>query len=385
MRHIIGIRYYFLICVTIGASLIFSVSIHALEHDFRGQLSGWTIETRSQDTWKNNSGLRYIPQLGLTQSLDEDSFIDAEISFNNFLTTDNNAGKHADVEPYRLWLRFASSQFEIRAGLQKINFGSAMLLRPLMWFDRIDSRDPLQLTDGVYGLLGRYYFINNANIWLWGLYGNDETKGWEAVPTNKDRPEYGGRIQTPLFDGEIAFSYHHREAILRIQTLPLPIVLEYEIPEDRFGVDGKWDIGIGLWFEGTLIRQDLDITPLRYQRFIDIGMDYTFDLGNGLNVIGEYFNLETSERAFGSGEGISFSALSVSYPLGLLDNLTAMIYYDWDNHDWYRFMNWQRSYDNWSLNFIGFWNPDQFQIYQNQQEKSSLAGKGLQLMVVFNH
>jgi len=54
--------------------------------------------------------------------------------------------------------------------LQKINFGSATLFRLLMWFDRIDPRDPLKLTDGVYGLLLRYYFHNNTNIWLWGLY-----------------------------------------------------------------------------------------------------------------------------------------------------------------------------------------------------------------------
>jgi len=56
-----------------------------------------------------------------------------------------------------MWIRLSTKQFELRAGLQKINFGSATLLRPLMWFDKIDPRDPLQLTDGVYALLARYY------------------------------------------------------------------------------------------------------------------------------------------------------------------------------------------------------------------------------------
>ena len=69
-------------------------------------------------------------------------------------------------------MRYSSDQFELRLGLQKINFGSASMLRPLMWFDQMDPRDPLHLTDGVWGLLARYYFLNNANIWLWGLYGN---------------------------------------------------------------------------------------------------------------------------------------------------------------------------------------------------------------------
>ena len=377
---------FFFICFLLGASLIFSGDVHALEYDFRGQLSGWTIETRNENNWENNTGLRYIPLLSLTHSLDEDTFIDTELSINSFITTDeNNEGKHGDIDIYRLWLRFASSQFEIRAGLQKINFGPAMLLRPLMWFDRMDPRDPLQLTKGVYALLGRYYFLNNANMWVWGLLGNDETKGWETFPSDKDRVEFGGRVQIPLYDGEIAFTYHHREVDVQNQVSPVPLSSEVSIPETRFALDGKWDVGIGLWFEGVVIHQDLDISSLRYKRLINLGMDYTFDLGDGLNFIGEYFTIGTSENVFDSGEEISFSAVSVNYPLGLLDTITAMIYYNWDNQDWYRFINWHRKYDNWTFYVMGFWNPDRFQIYQNGQGNSLYAGKGLQLMIVFNH
>lgn len=369
-----------------GVSLVFSGDTHALESDFRGQLSGWTIESRNQDRWENNSGLRYIPLLSLTHSLDEDTFFDTELSINCFLTTDENSdGKHADIDIYRLWIRYASPQFEIRAGLQKINFGSALLLRPLMWFDRMDPRDPLQLTEGVYGLLGRYYFLNNANVWIWGLFGDDETKGWETFPSDKDSVEFGGRVQIPLYDGEIAFSYHHREVDLQNQISPVLLSSEGSIPENRFGLDGKWDLGIGLWFEGALIHQDHDISSLRYKRLINVGMDYTFDLGDGLNFIGEYFTIGTTENVFDSGEEISFSAVSVNYPLGLLDNITAMIFYNWDNQDWYRYLRWQREYDNWGIYLMGFWNPDEFKIYQNRQEDSPYTGKGLQLMIVFNH
>jgi len=377
---------FFFICSLLGASLIFSGDIHALEYDLRGQLSGWTIETRNENNWENNTGLRYMPLLSLTRPLDEDAFIDAELSINSFITTDeNNKGRHGDIDFYRLWLRYASSQFEIRAGLQKINFGPAKLLRPLMWFDLMDPRDPLQLTKGVYALLGRYYFLNNANVWFWGLLGNDETKGWETFPSDKDKLEFGGRVQMPLYNGEIAFSYHHREVDLRNQIFPVPLSSKDTIPENRIALDGKWDVGIGLWFEGALIHQDLDISSLRYKRLINLGMDYTFDLGDGLNVIGEYFTMGTSEDVFDLGEEISFSAVSVNYPLGLLDNITAMIYYNWDNQDWYRFINWERKYDNWSFYVMGFWNPDRFQIYQNRQGNSFFSGKGFQLMIVFNH
>jgi hypothetical protein len=374
------------ICCLFGLILVCSGVTHALESDFGGQLSGWTIQSRNQDEWENNTGLRYIPFLNLTHSLDEDTFFDTELSINSFLTTDENSdGEHGDIDIYRLWIRYASPQFEIRAGLQKINFGSAVLLRPLMWFDRMDPRDPLQLTEGVYGLLGRYYFLNNANVWIWGLLGNDETKGWEIFPSEKDSVEFGGRVQTPLFNGEIAFSYHHRKVDLQNQIFPIPLSYEGSIPENRFGLDGKWDLGIGVWFEGALIHQDQELSSLRYKRLINVGMDYTFDLGNGLNFIGEYFTMATSDNAFDSGEAISISAVSVNYPLGLLDNITAIIFYDWDNQDWYRYLRWQREYDNWGIYLMGFWNPDEFMIYQTRQEESPFAGKGVQLMVVFNH
>ena len=172
---------------------------------------------------------------------------------------------------------------------------------------------------------------------------------------------------------------------MRNQIFPVPLSSEGSIPENRFALDGKWDVGIGLWFEGALIHQDLDISSLRYKRLINLGVDYTFDLGDGLNVIGEYFTIGTSESVSDSGEEISFSAVSANYPLGLLDNISAIIYYNWDNQDWYRFINWERKYDNWSFYVMGFWNPDRFQIYQNRQENSLFAGKGLQLMIVFNH
>ena len=39
-------------------------------------------------------------------------------------------------------------------------------------------------TNGVNALLGRYYFNNNANIWLWGLYGNEDPRGFDITQSN---------------------------------------------------------------------------------------------------------------------------------------------------------------------------------------------------------
>ena len=196
------------------------------------------------------TGARFIPTLSIGKTFKNNLKFDSELSFDSYLNY-HFAGSVNDIsdskiKPYRLWIRLSTERFELRAGLQKINFGSASALRPLMWFDHIDPRDPLQLTDGVYGLLGRYYFQNNANAWLWILWGNDKTRGWETVPTERKVPEYGGRMQFPVPKGEVAISYHHRTANLAGVLDPLIIHGSPTYPEDRIGLDGKWDIGPGI-------------------------------------------------------------------------------------------------------------------------------------------
>ena len=356
--------------------------------DIRGQLSGWLMLNGSKSI-QTQIGVRYIPTFSLKKSWVEKYSIDAEISVNAFGTAQvpslDDIQTSGEIKPYRIWIRFSTSQFEARLGLQKINFGSAMLLRPLMWFDRIDPNDPLQLTDGVYGLLLKYTFLNNANIWLWGLYGNDDPKGWETIPTQRKTMEYGGRFQTPFLKGETAFSYHYRRMDSSQRLLNRPLLDENQVPENRLALDGKWDIGLGIWFEGVLIHQDFKSVPLKYQRNINIGVDYTFSLGNGLHVMGEHLALEVSKTALGRGEAVKISAVALDYPLGLTDRIRGMLFHNWESRDWYRFITWQRTYDRWSFYIIGFWNPEQYQIYLSQQGKNLFAGKGIQIMVVFNH
>src|SRR5690606_13236953 len=137
-----------------------------------------------------------------------------------------------NLSPYRLWGRYSTNQFETRIGLHKINFGSAMMLRPLMWFDQVDPRDPLQLTNGVWAILSRYYFLNNTNIWFWAVHGSDKPRTWEISPSNADLPELGGRVQTPIKFGEAALSYHFRMADTRHLGTQ-----DSEVPENRLAFD----------------------------------------------------------------------------------------------------------------------------------------------------
>jgi hypothetical protein len=87
---------------------------------------------------------------------------------------------------------------------------------------------------------------------------------------------------------------------------------------------------------------------------------------------------------FKDSKTLTFSILALNYPIGLLDNISAMIYYNWKNGDWYRFINFQRSYNNWSYHLMAFWNPDQFQLYNISDNSNLFAGKGFQLMTVYN-
>lgn len=354
----------------------------------RGQASAWLATTglRPLDL---RFGLRYIPAFSASLAPGKDLILDAEVSANAYLNGEAPGERFAvtdhEIKLYRGWVRFATPRFEARAGLQKINFGSASILRPLMWFDRIDPRDPLQVTDGVTGLLVRYYFPGNANIWAWGITGNGDSKGWETSPTVRRSIEFGGRAQVPVAKGELAFTFHHRRADLGRGVLTGLAAGDPIAPEDRFALDGKWDIGAGVWFEGALIRQRTPLLAAPDVRQINLGADYVFGLGNGLRVLAEHLVVRAAAGPWRRGAGTEFSAAMLSYPASLFDNLSGVFFYDWTNRDLYSCFSWQRTTDRWQLFLIGFWNPDLSRIYPSASGRALFGGKGIQVMAVFNH
>lgn len=353
---------------------------------FKGQLSTWIHYNGGNDLPVYLGG-RYIPQLNYNIQLKNDNNFDFEASFN----INGSAGFHpfdsigtsVQFKPYRLWTRYSTQHFELRLGLQKINFGSASLLRPLMWFDQVDPRDPLKFTDGVWGLLGRYYFMNNANIWLWCLFGNKDPKGWELAATNTSHPELGGRIQLPLNNGEAALSYHHRIADTRNMGGSVPGYSE--VGENRIGLDIKLDLVVGLWFEGTWATKNMDMGKYTNQELLNIGTDYTFGIGNGLYMIFEQLLASSDEQPFTFQNPASFSLVSLSYPVGLFDNISGIVYYDWKNHSIYNFLNWQKQFNKISLYIMGYWNPEDYNLPVQGSGQNLYAGKGIQIMLVWNH
>jgi len=143
---------------------------------------------------------------------------------------------------------------------------------------------------------------------------------------------------------------------------------------------------MGLWIEGAVIHQDLEADELRYRRFLTLGMDYTFGVGNGLHVLGEYFTVDRAADILDSEEGFSVTASSLNYPIGLIDQVTGIVYYHWDDDDWYHFVTWRRTYDRWSLDVSGFWNPEDTALHADSEGGGRrLLGSGLLVMVTVNH
>lgn len=353
---------------------------------FKGQLSTWG-HFNPKNPYPLYLGGRYIPQANYEIQLPESKLIDFELSANVYGESGihffDSAEADGNINLYRGWARYSTEQLELRVGVQKINFGSATMLRALRWFDQVDPRDPLQLTEGVNAVLGRYYFMNNANLWLWGLYGNKHTKGYEIVKTNKSIPEFGGRFQTPVLRGEAAISYHHRVADTREIEGFVP---EYEeIPENRIGLDAKWDMLVGVWIEGVWVNKSKDMGTFTNQQILSTGMDYTFGVGSGLYVVLEHMVLGYSQDPFKEAETTNFTALSAMYPFGMFDSINAIFYYDWTNKSVYNFVNWYRQFDRTTLYVMGYWNPESAQLPASGAATNLYGGKGIQVMFVFNH
>ena len=365
---------------------ILSIPLYSqIKFEFDGQLMGQSNVSTSKNT-TTFIGTRYLPVLNFNTKSDSilSTFsieVSGNLNFSRLSIPNKEIEIQSSIDPYRIWLRYQINKWEFRAGLQKIDFGVAQLLRPIQWFNQIDPRDPLGLTNGVYGLLVRHYFKNNSNLWLWGLYGNKKQRGFDALPTIKNMPEYGGRFQTFVPKGEAAISYNYRKAGL-IESNDLS---GYETPEHRIGFDLKLDLGFGLWTETTYIHKLKNIGLLTNQFLLNLGIDYTFAIGNGLTFSKEYLYYKSTDNEINESIDRGISALNLSYPLNIFSSLNALVYHQWNNNNQTFLLNYQHQFNNLSGFLIFYYNPDVVQGIQQNEIFRSFAGPGIQLLLVYNH
>lgn len=351
--------------------------------EFEGQLSSYT-QYAPMDKHYTVLGARYIPELNIyapnkTKAL-FDFQIAADISGYIGYQGDNGFLYDGAIKPYRAWVRYRSESFELRLGLQKIDFGSSTLLRPLQWFNSTDPRDPLALTNGVWGLLARYYWLNNANLWFWCLSLNDELRGLDILNSHKYLPEFGGRFQYPIPRGEIALSYNHRWVDATHFNPSYK-----DVQEEKVGLDAKWDVVVGLWFEATYSYLHQPLSYFTHQEAFNIGVDYTFACGNGLNLSIEHLLLSYDQKAFNFEKVSNISALQMNYPIAMFDTISLMGFYDWKSESVSAFLSYMHSFKYLSLYTNLYYNPKKELNFYERTDFQMGQGVGLQIMLVFNH
>lgn len=370
-----------ILCFT-GATLIIThcgvlPAVEAL--DYKGQFSSEFLRVSTSDSQQNLIGLRYIPDLTKRGTLSADLTWDFNLSANLYANYQNQRDDHYyhETKFYRANLRFKTLQSDTQMGLQQINFGPALLLRSLRWFDQVNPTDPLKLTQGVKGLRYRYFFPNNANVWLWGLYANKDPKGYERVASKAYTPELGARYQFPQGPGELGLSLHARKT----ERMGFSADdLGHDLIEKRYAIDGKWDIGPGVWFEYVDVDQGANTADNNWFSMLTLGSDYTFAYGNGVTVVLEHLLSAESDKPLTWNRSTQTSAMQLSYPLNILDALSLLFYYSWEQQQAFEFARWNRTYDNWSISAGVFTSSGDASL-----ASSSIYGDGVQVLLVFNH
>ena len=219
-----------------------------------------------------------------------------------------------DAELFRGWLRLEKGNFKIRGGRQQILFGSGVLFRPLGFFDTRNVSGIIPLTRGVDGVRTTYFLSDTSLV-----------EGW-AVSTDLDSHAIiglRGERQFGLLEAGAVLQYHPVTDLLFLPEFNQELV--------QMGYHLKGEKEIGFWNESRLdIELNKKGSPVRFDTVF--GIDYTFDLGQGLHVLLEYF-LTTQEKQFTQldlkGDRlIQEVGLQLDQPIGIEIVWRAFIFYD---------------------------------------------------------
>ena len=351
--------------------------------DLKGQQ--WSIVTLGNDPAPGTAGheefIGYIPTLSLVHELNRLSILDLEWAYRGGMLI--NGGSERNVHwfgrQHRLWVRYAAERLDLRLGLQKIAFGPGQLLRPLAWFDTFDLRDPTGQTEGVTAIRLQYFLGPRLVVWGWGIR-----------PDVPDSLSVGGRVEYTFGASEVALTFHRHQPTRLDYTGP-PLLFSGN-KEERYGLDLRWDGPIGLWTEMVSARAvAAPVGPLDRMELAMFGGDYTLPVGKGLYVMAEHLWSRSTMGDLQTEAQVSMAM--ASYPFGMLDRLLLVVVYSRRQKSLYRFLQWQRTYDNFILTLIGFVNPersiDAATAFGAQGGVSgqSLAstGRGMQFMIIYNH
>lgn len=345
---------------------------------FTGDIGTWL---HSNNNYPLSLGARIVPSLTydyLSENKHKFSVNAAAYAWGVINTNFDDYNSDGEISLYRLAGSYSYDNFSFSLGLQDISFGSARMLRPLMWFDLLDPRDPMKITDGVYSAYGTYTFSNSSKLSLWSLYGNDNLRGWDWSPSVPTIPEFGGRYKYPFERGHMAFSYHHR--MINVEQESQSTVLG----ERKYGFDMRLNYTFGAWVEASWNNiNNKGLYLFSNQSLLTIGIDREIEVGNGLYFAFEHMLVSYHQSAFSFDNSSNISALEVSYPISNRDKFKSIIFYDWDNKQGYTFVEWERTFKRLSAHLMAYVNADDTRLPNLRNLKNMYQGPGIQLMFVY--
>jgi len=219
-----------------------------------------------------------------------------------------------DAELFRGWIRYEKDNFKIRGGRQQILFGTGTLFRPLGFFDTRIIFGIIPLTRGVDSVRSTYFLSSTSSVQGWAVSAKD---GNRAIVGLRGEANFG-----PVEAGAV-LQYHPKT--------DLPFLADFNLEMVQMGYHLRSEAVIGFWNESRLdIQQDQSGDPLRFDTVV--GVDYTFDVGQGLHVLLEYF-LRVQEPGFTNidlkqDETVQVMGLQLDQPVGIDVVWRAFFFFD---------------------------------------------------------
>ena len=289
-----------------------------------------------------NIVIGYIPKLTLQYKN-----IDFEYSSKLIHDYTNSTYSYNSNEKYRYWVRYNNKKIDLRYGLQKISFGSALILRNLNWFDTIDFRNSSGQTVGQRALQIKYFLGDTFVLSSW------------IIPNIDAERSFGNRIEFSNSLGSYGLTYfkdnnNNLHNILNVyQAIDIEnylIQLSEFSENERYGFDYRYDGYFGFWVETSYIKNKKYFNQIDSIKFATIGLDYTINIWNGV-----YFMLENMSYKFEAYDstdlGGDISSLMVQYPIGILYDLSYIKIIDNEYNNSYDLIRLITTYDYFTINY----------------------------------
>ena len=348
--------------------LFLQINVVANTLSFNGQF--WSLGYQdNQISNSYNLQLGYIPKMSFSYVINNQSIIDFEYDYYILKNHNNYDDNKITTNKYRSWVRFSNNNLDIRIGLQKIAFGTALFLRSLAWFDSLDFTVTTEQTYGVEGLRFRYYPSNSLAIWFW------------IIENNISNPSYGSRLEMSNLIGDWGFTYYQDADSTKHSPYQFIESNQQIIRENnRLGIDYRYDGNFGFWIEGCyyIVKKHEDVYFNKFS-FLTLGFDYTIPTSKGILLSTETMFSHMPLNHNASDLLISLhndknvhTIFHLSCPIDMINNLTFYSLRDWDRSITDNFVRWSTTYDSFNIDYM-------------LTLKSGGFNDVFQIMFVYNH